>query len=221
MGVIFLHKTKIMLKYILIIILFFPVFLLAQDDETTPGTFSASIIAGANAAQIDGDDLAGFNKIGYVAGGRVEVGLGSMWAISMDILYSVKGSRATNKEFSEDYDYTLSSVEVPVSFYYIDGNLRFHAGLGFDRLVQVNNILISDIDETELRAPFYRKNNIFGHAGATYFITDHIGLEANFGYSFNSIVEFNKADDPTPYPAGKPSEPQVHKWLSFRGIYMF
>ena len=56
--------------------------------------FIGSVIAGANFAQIEGDDVHGFYKIGFNGGLglTVPVNRKQTWQISIEMLYSMKGS---------------------------------------------------------------------------------------------------------------------------------
>ena len=56
--------------------------------------FFGGVIAGTNLSQIEGDGIAGYNKVGANVGAIVYARLKGPWAASMEILYSQKGSLA-------------------------------------------------------------------------------------------------------------------------------
>jgi len=59
--------------------------------EAQPG-FRGSAIVGLNLAQLDGDDLVGFNKTGVTSGLKVAFDLKSKLEGNVEILYSQRGS---------------------------------------------------------------------------------------------------------------------------------
>ncbi len=87
----------------------------AQRAGAQQSPFGAGLLVGMNAAQIDGDELRGFDKAGLSLGGRFAVRLAPRWEMSMDLLYSQRGSRAP---YSKDNatpanKYSLHYLEVP------------------------------------------------------------------------------------------------------------
>ncbi len=193
----------------------------AQDDEGGAlskggdipiGTFKLGIVAGLNAAQVDGDALAGYNKLALLGGLRVVYRTSDKWMPSVGIFYSQKGSRSEtipSGSFFETH-YQLDYIDIPVMWNYIDGGIRISGGLSYGRLIDTN-ILIDDIDETDDRAPYY-KNNDFGVVlGFGYFINKHWGFDLRWSQSIISIVDINVGN--------VINEPQINKFLSFRAIY--
>lgn len=55
-------------------------------------------IAGFNASQIDGDQMAGFNKLGILVGGAAGVELRDNFNVQFRLLYSQKGSRNSEND---------------------------------------------------------------------------------------------------------------------------
>ena len=109
--------------------------------EVQSQMFKAYITGGLNVAQIDGDEVYGFNKI------APQVGLGVMmpfnmkkpyqgWQASMEILFSQRGARETQDPFA--YKATLSYIDIPVMLHYIDniGGWTFGVGIQYGRLIK-------------------------------------------------------------------------------------
>ncbi|MEI7662224.1 MAG: outer membrane beta-barrel protein [Bacteroidota bacterium] len=90
------------------------------------------ISAGINLTQVDGDDLYGFNKVGFNAGPMVIVPLGKSrnWSASMELLYSQKGSSHWSSVDSAKYQLKLDYAEVPLIIHYTDKKL-ISGGIGF------------------------------------------------------------------------------------------
>ena len=106
--------------------------------------FIGSVIAGANASQVEGDDVRGYKKAGFVGGASVMIALDKkmQWFATVELLYSQKGSRSSttrafdttnyapamfldvdrNADYMESSKYKcrldLDYVEVPVLFHF-------------------------------------------------------------------------------------------------------
>ena len=78
--------------------------------------FSAGLVAGLNASQIDGDELAGFDKVGLTGGIKTTMEFESVWRMNMEFLYSERGSRPDifNPEYDPDIEISLKYIEIPV-----------------------------------------------------------------------------------------------------------
>jgi hypothetical protein len=95
-----------MKKIIILIFLFIPIILYSQR-------FNGGLILGFNASQIDGDDLAGYNKAGLMGGVFVFTDFNNKWRGQMEFKYSAKGS-STPKSSTDNYKYRLQYFEIPL-----------------------------------------------------------------------------------------------------------
>lgn len=110
--------------------------------------FSAAVIAGLNAAQIDGDMLAGFDKLGIVGGLRGAAIIGDRFDLNVEFLYSQKGSRRDIFSPAIDPEITikLQYLDLPVYLSYGDWydeegdyyKITAHGGLAFGRLISAS-----------------------------------------------------------------------------------
>ncbi len=99
-------------------------------------------IAGLNLSQIDGDNMAGFNKPGLLIGGSAGIPLQDNFDVEMRLLFSMKGSRYTDTD-PADFYYNLNYLDFPLLFkYHLDEsffeyaqNISLEAGLQFSYLV--------------------------------------------------------------------------------------
>ena len=80
-----------MLKNIIKVVLSIAIFLFFTFAAFSQQRFKAGIVAGINAAQVDGDLAAGYNKIGLLGGLRVTTVLSNKFDVSLDFLYSQQG----------------------------------------------------------------------------------------------------------------------------------
>src|SRR5688500_17244565 len=84
--------------YPFVLILFFCTNLNAQSYYVEgDNTFYGGPVLGFNFTQVDGDNYAGYNKVGLNIGGIVYTKFGSDFAASMEISYTQKGSRGKPK----------------------------------------------------------------------------------------------------------------------------
>lgn len=74
-------------------------------------------ILGFNVSQIDGDDMAGFNKPGFLLGGGAGFDLAEDFGLQFRILFSQKGSRFTEND-PIDLNYRLNYLDFPLMFEY-------------------------------------------------------------------------------------------------------
>ncbi|WP_276134925.1 porin family protein [Polluticoccus soli] len=105
--------------------------------EEVPRTFYGGLLAGTNFTQVDGDNYAGYHKVGLNVGGIVYTRFADKFAGSLEILFSQRGSRAHQEQRSnhrlfiiQKYNIDLNYAEVPIMFNYFDKK-KAHAGAGF------------------------------------------------------------------------------------------
>ena len=125
----------------------FSIFLLsgtaaAQDNSTeTPAkkdnTYVPSMhirggaIFGINATQIDGDNYAGYHKVGLNFGFYGQIPVSKNFFVSTEILYSQKGSKSpTYVGLPLEYQINLQYAEIPVLLHFQDKK-AFSVGAGF------------------------------------------------------------------------------------------
>ena len=111
--------------------------------EEDPRTFYAGPVLGGNFTQVDGDNYAGYHKVGLNVGGIVYAHLAEKLAASVEILYVQKGARSNiTKESAikgiiiEKYNLNLDYAEVPIQLNYFDKRKsHFGAGISYSQLV--------------------------------------------------------------------------------------
>ncbi len=182
--------------------------------------FKAGVIVGFNAAQIDGDATAGFNKIGVRGGLRSTILLQDKMDIGVDILYSQRGSQSglIAGNIVDQLKINLQYVEVPVTFNYSDWyqeeddyyRVQFTGGLAYGRLINYN----FDGSGLESLTDFLSKDDINITVGVSYFINPSWGF--SFRYNRSLTYLFN------PETEGAPNaDPLLEKFLSFYAQYLF
>jgi len=156
--------------------------------------FSASLLLGSNFAQIDGDDLAGFNKLGLSAGILTEYEIKSNRILSIEILYNQTGSKsALTFGQSPGVEYVaLSYIDIPVMFRINDWEIDesyykvfAEAGLSISRLfnTEIENSFFKGLEDD------FTKTKIGFALGAGYRINNHLGITGRYSRSINSLYK--------------------------------
>jgi len=197
----FLPFQKINMKKILCAVIFFLV-----STSVSAQLFYGSVIAGANLTQVDGDELAGYKKIGANVGASVMIPLNKKqsWFTTVELLYTQKGSRQRNfapemsepnkdfinESFKRDmkikYKLDLDYVEIPVVFHFEDLSTgwAFGAGLSWARLVSVKEMENGYRLITDLNSETYSKNDWCALADVKVRLYKGLKLNFRFQYSF-------------------------------------
>lgn len=193
--------------------------------------FGAGIIAGLTASQIDGDESAGYNKLGFLAGLRGTARLTERSLLSIEFLYAQRGAQTEliRDEFNPFYfKLTMNYLEIPVQWHYKDWLVEYedeaenfyrvtvNGGFSYARLLGQ-----SFVDETNIQlipaiVPDYlRKEDISLLLGASFFATRHLGFTFRWVKSLRPI--YNPSDF-NPNPWGQTWRPHA---LYFQTFYMF
>ena len=169
-------------------------------------TFRASVLAGVNLSQIDGDSLNGFRKPGINVGLRVVALLGERWRIGPEILYAQQGARRNRGgiNFSSYDRFHLNTVEVPLMVYYKDWKITAEAGASYQRVIdfEVDDVRQQDITETRPLA----EQAVAVKFGATLYLTPSLGVNFRWSKQLTNISEF-----------GGPR--LLGRWLSLRAVW--
>jgi len=185
-------------------------FILIGVSSVDAQRFKGSAVFGLNLAQIDGDNLAGFNKLGLTGGVKLGYPIQDNIDINLEMLYSQRGSNAGFGFGNQASSFTdLKYLEIPVYANLMDWfiadegyhKVSAHAGLNFSYLFAVdssNGVISRDIDT-------YKRNNIGYLIGVDYKFTRHLGTSVRYNRAFNSINE-NRA---------------ISYWITIRTEYVF
>lgn len=101
----------------------------------------AFVTSGITASQVEGDELRNFKKYGYTGGVGALTSLGSSnrWGLSVEALFSQRGSRSTGdtRHYLYRMRLTVNYVDIPVMLHWQDpnGGMLFGLGLNYGRLV--------------------------------------------------------------------------------------
>ncbi len=179
----------------------------------------AAAIGGFNATQVNGDDLAGFHKIGLNFGAMGIIPVSPKFSVSLEILYAQKGSRTLPNRLDPNRTYLLrlNYADVPILVNYNDKN-QLIFGLG----VSVGT-LVKSLEETEgnpvIHTPEgpYKKRDLQYVISGTFMATPNIGINLRYSYSIVPMG-FNI---PFPRSVKNRIEEQYSSVATFRLVYYF
>lgn len=103
--------------------------------------FGGGVILGLSTSQVGGDNLAGFNKAGLLAGAFANTPISELLSFQMEITYLQKGSNNPNINNSEHPNYlkediSSSYIEVPLLLQYHQSNkMKIEGGVQLAYLI--------------------------------------------------------------------------------------
>lgn len=181
----------------LFLIFLIPVVALSQDTR-----FKGGILIGLNASQIDGDELRGFDKAGLSVGARFGAVITPKTEVSMDLLYSQRGSQArlTLDNRIPQSKYSLHYVEVPFMFHYKEWlgvtldetsfyRLEVSAGISYSRLIRSRML----DNPFEGREELLNQNDFGWILGFGYYLNPDNSFHFRFNESLNFLFDDQQA----------------------------
>ena len=195
-----------------------------NDDERT---FHGGLSLGTSFAQVDGDNFAGYHKVGIQAGGLLWIKLADGATFSMEMLYSQKGSRAALTQLPKlgndlstiitDYRIQLNYLEVPLAINYFDKQANhIGVGLSYNQLVRSRETYrdqFYNLFEQDARLYPFRKYDVNLQLNAGAHLKGGFFLSIRYAYSMLSIRNSYN------YITGRPQ--QFNNLWTTRLMYMF
>jgi hypothetical protein len=160
-----------------------------RDEREDTRRFGAQILAGFNAAQLDGDGMADFNHLGINAGLRAFVRISPKFTTSVDILYAQTGAQAGRLYSSPFRTINLNYIQVPVMVHYANWRWQVGTGLSYNNLLNAQFIEFTsgkDLMESSYAA-VPRNFDVTAHLEATFFFTKKWGLNMQYSRSLMNI----------------------------------
>ncbi len=173
--------------------------------EDVPRLFYGGLVAGGNFTQVDGDNFAGYHKVGANVGGIVYAHLANKLAASMEILFVQKGSRAHKEQVTpyndplagspiriQKYNIDLNYAEIPIMINYFDKRKsNFGAGFSYSQLISSKEDLVTNptlSPETDPTSSYpFRKSDLNVLVGCNLKLVGGLFLNVRFQYSLLSI----------------------------------
>jgi len=175
-------------------------------------TFEAGLILGVNASQVNGDFLAGYDKLGLHTGLKVRVSTWEHIEWSVELLLSQRGSRPDI--FTEDSrKIHLNYVEIPILIGFKDWQkddfykIRFEGGFSYGRMVG-HKVSFQGVEE---QIDEFNNNDLSFIIGAALFTSEKLGFSFRYTHSVTPLLN-NKNSIEFARLRGF--------FLTFRSIYM-
>jgi len=173
----------------------------AQDEG-----FDARIIAGMSAAQIRGDEMAGFNKVGLESGINVSYAIRYNMDLGIDLLFSQRGSRSNNSDFGERRIFRMNYLSIPVAVTVKDWVYEQENGFSYYKVfaqagVSYGRLLSKEVEGALVGVPLenlsdaFNENDISWLLGAGYQFNYRLGARIRYNRSITKL--FSQADNPS------------------------
>ena len=183
------------MKYrLFIVVLLFSQMLFSQG-------FKGGLMGGMVVSQIDGDQIAGYHKLGLQAGIYSQYLFNDKWSIVLEIKYIQKGSSHTDK--NNPYSYfkiKLNYIELPLLLEYrLNKSFIFGTGLSYGNLLRASVEDASGSIVSQQLAYIATDINILGQV--KYVLNEHYWIDLKMAYSiipitnqspqqFNNLISF-------------------------------
>lgn len=191
-------------------------------------------IVGANFAQVDGDEVYGFHRYGANLGLAAIIPFSKTWSVSLETLFSQKGSSQGQIYYDEredsitgqvniltgEYKLKMNYVEVPLILRYTDKEVfSLGAGISYARLVGITEEEHGKkVETTYLNSGTYKKDDWL--ANADLMIRLHKNLKVNLRYSY-SLFKLRTRDFYNIYGQYVKTRDQYNNLVSLRLIWVF
>lgn len=210
---------------ILPVVLTLATLLLCSENPLHAQRFGAGLVGGINASQIDGDDLAGFDKVGLTGGIKATISFESRWQANIEFLYSERGSRPDifNPEYDPDIEVTLRYAELPVyislgDWWQEEGEyykVTAFGGLSYARLISAQSFdyYHSAEESVDLLVPYFNENDLSWLLGASIRTSPRWGFSGRYTRGITPLL--------SPEKHGLNTKRLVSYFLTFRIEYYF
>ncbi len=160
---------------------------LLSTSSSVAQSFRAHALLGLNAAQIDGDQLWGYNQAGVLGGVKVALPLSDKFMVQAGMLYSAKGSRSTEQDaFSGVWRLSYLELPVEVEFRAFE-QVYFFGGLSTNYLVRARSGQAGALDTNRQGLRDFDLNFT---AGVIYRFADNLGAMVRASDGLRSASEF-------------------------------
>lgn len=211
-----IHKLPVTLSVLLLLLSF------CCGAKLQAQVIKGYVAGGINLAQVDGDEVYGYKRIGGNMGVAAMIPLGMNFDISLETSFSQKGAYQKPQYKSDSlngaYELRLNYVEVPVLIHYTDKDF-ISAGLGFSwgRLVGASEYEHGFQTATTANNGVYALNDYSVLLDLRMRMSDNLKLNFRYQYSMASI----RTREFTNLANQKWTRDQFNNLLTLRLIYMF
>jgi hypothetical protein len=167
--------------------------------------FGGGVILGLSTSQVGGDNLAGFNKAGLLAGAFVNTPISELLSFQMEMTYIQKGSNNPKMNDAEHSNYlkediSSSYIEVPLLLQYHQSNkIKIEGG------VQLAYLINGYYNDLNGKIPIYSIDP---------FITYDFGLLLGIDYKYSENIILNTRLSSSILPIGAEDYDGVNSYNS-------
>lgn len=167
---------------LIIVIIFLSNYSFSQDHK-----FHLLLSAGANASQVNGDKLAGFDKFGLNMGAGIRRNISQKAGIQLEFLYSEKGSRDVVSPSNPVPDtlFQFNYVDIPIVYTY-QLYPKLNVELGIFNSIRTK-ASYSDFVNTYDRESIIRSTDHGVLGGVNYQLIEHLSINARVSQSIFDI----------------------------------
>ena len=193
------------------------------SSEAKAQRILGAVSLGMNLTQVDGDEYFGYHKIGLNVGPMVAVPFGKKknWSVSMELLYSQKGSKHNGSTDSTTYKLVQDYAEIPVLIHFTDKKL-ISGGLGFSygQLINYKETKNNFYDSIYHYQTGLSNNDISIIADLQIRLWSKLWADFRYQYSMksNRTVEVT---DPSSYPRTSVTRYQYNNVITIRLTWVF
>lgn len=173
---------------------FFLIAMGQQDPESKVKRqlFRPFVTAGFNATQVDGDDIAGYNKFGFIGGIGTFIMLPKNVSVGLELAYSQRGARSTKRnphpEFNK-FKLKLNYVELPIMISYHDRNRAiFSGGIIINTLAAYDEVRFGTSFSDTINFTPYKTISADIMGSISFHFTKKLGINLRFAYSLSNIA---------------------------------
>jgi Outer membrane protein beta-barrel domain len=177
-------RKKMYMRVLMFCLLFF-----ASFPAWSQSIFEGGLVGGFNAAQIEGDYLAGYNKLGGWGGLRVATTIRPKDRLVLEMLYSMRGARSGRYEAAERQSINTRYVEIPLLLQHNDWEVeedgetyyraQFYGGFSFGRLINAKTTE-QHFRPIHLVKDDFNQNDLSFIFGFSFLTSKHIAYTARY-----------------------------------------
>ena len=203
--------------FLLVLVVFYSANLYGQRIKGT-------VIAGANLTQVEGDEIKGWNQIGFNGGVGAIIPFAGNWGINLETLFSQKGSYQ-KEQFPDDsltgeYRLRLNYFELPLYVTYTDKDvMSFGLGGYWSRLVSSREKEHSGNQTPYTETQEFDPNDIGFLVDFRVRIWQHLLVNVRYSQSLASIRE--RVFDPYGTTGDPFARDQYNQSITLRFVYIF
>jgi hypothetical protein len=208
---------------------FVSLILLTINNLQAQSRFGGGIVAGFNASQMDGDQAAGFHKVGGNIGlcATVQTTETGKWLLTTNILLSQRGARSTPNDAGPIRSLTLNYLEVPVMMSLRDWKKTDNSGVEYYKVYLTAGLSYGRLFGYKVSENFshpkavfdvFQSNDLSYTAGVSYFFNHHLGFNWRYTRSVNFL--FNPKKYESNIALSSYAALQVY-FLTFQTVWMF